>query len=94
MKIPDGTGPRVRKLMEEAMAPSTEEELKGMGSDLRAVAHLILRAARRVEEGDLKVIGELLNERRVQDFAAKAVAVPLLSEAMLSRAERADAGDN
>jgi hypothetical protein len=88
-------GPRIRRLVREAQEhlPS-DDERREMGSRLRAVAHIILRAARRTEEGDLEALGEMAYSEEVRRFAEKVIVTSTLAEKIVNDALSADAEEN
>jgi len=77
----------------EHHAPSPED-MKKIGSGLRDVAHLILQAARRTEEGDRMALGKLLNEPIVVRFIATSVMTTVVANDIVDELKRADAEAN
>lgn len=89
-------GPNVRRLVEHFVADHepSDEEKRAMGSRLRGIGHILLRAGRRVEDGDVDAIGEMIMNPEVKWLVKRYLETRVLSDLLLNEAEKADAENN
>lgn len=89
-------GPNERKLLDHLTQhhmPDDEDRIR-FARDIRAAAHLMLRHARQMEDGDIMALGAMLSEPEVARFVALAYTTKVLAHELVDSVRQLDAEAN